>query len=117
MSVLNSVGSTYCRLHAVHEPLCFVDIVERPEMSRGSVSQGLDFLRLFMAVKVLEIAGDQREFFEPELGLRRFARGMIMKKIHSLAKKNIVTVVRLKQQSEDTWCAKNGFQLVWLRSL
>ena len=117
LGVPKSIGAIYGLLYAGPEPLCFADIVERLEMSKGSVSQGLAFLRQAKAVKVLEIAGDRREFFEPELGLRRFARGLIKERIQPLAKETKGTVARLKRQVESVRHAKSRFQLERIQQL
>jgi DNA-binding transcriptional regulator GbsR (MarR family) len=117
LGVPKSIGSIYGLLYAVPEALCFADIAERLEMSKGSVSQGLAFLHQIKAVKVLEIAGDRREFFEPELGLRRFASGLIKEKIQPLVKETKETVARLKRQVECVRDAKSGFHLERIRQL
>jgi len=117
LGVPKSIGAIYGLLYAVPEPLCFADIVERLEMSKGSVSQGLAFLRQAKAVKVLEITGDRREFFEPELGLRRLASGLINEKIQPMAKETKGAVARLKRQVECVRDAKSGFQLERIQQL
>lgn len=117
LGVPNSIGAIYGLLFASPEPLCFADIVERLEMSKGSVSQGLAFLRQSGAVKVVEVAGDRREFFEPELGLRRLASGLIQEKIQPLAKETKDAVVRLKQHAGSAQGGQNDFQLERIRQL
>ena len=117
LGVPNSVGAIYGLLFASPEPLCFADIVERLDMSKGSVSQGLAFLRQSGAVKVVEVAGDRREFFEPELGLRRLASGLIQEKIQPLAKETKDTVVRLRQHAGSVQGGHNDFQLERIRQL
>lgn len=111
LGVPKSIGAIYGLLYAVHEPLCFADIVERLEMSKGSVSQGLAFLRQSGAVKVVEVNGDRREFFEPELGLRRLASGLIKEKIQPLAKETQGAVARLKNHAKSQQNPQNEFQM------
>lgn len=117
LGVPNSIGAIYGLLFASPEPLCFADIVERLDMSKGSVSQGLAFLRQSGAVKVVEVAGDRREFFEPELGLRRLASGLIQKKIQPLAQETKEAVARLKRHVETLNGTHNDFQLVRIEQL
>lgn len=113
----NSVGAIYGLLFASPEPLCFAEIVERLDMSKGSVSQGLAFLRQSGAVKTVEITGDRREFFEPELGLRRLASGLIQEKIQPLAKETKGAVSRLKQHAQTSRGGQNDFQLERIKQL
>lgn len=117
LGVPNSIGAIYGLLFASPEPLCFADIVDRLEMSKGSVSQGLSFLRQCGAVKVVEIVGDRREFFEPELGLRCLASGLIKEKIQPLTKETRGAVARLKQHAENARNGKNEFQKERIRQL
>lgn len=117
LGVPNSIGAIYGLLFASPEPLCFADIVERLEMSKGSVSQGLAFLRQSGAVKAVEVAGDRREFFEPELGLRRLASGLIQEKIQPLTKETKDTVARLKRSAESAQGGQRVFQMERIRQL
>lgn len=113
----NSIGAIYGLLFASSEPLCFADIVEKLSMSKGSVSQGLTFLRQAGAVNVVEIKGDRREFFEPELALRRLARGLIQEKVQPLAKHAEVAVAQLRQHVEQSRRQQNNFQLERVKQL
>src|SRR5208283_5100241 len=61
-----SVGRIYGLLYGSPTPLSFTDIVELLEISKGSASQGLQFLHSLGAVHVVENFGERREFFEPE---------------------------------------------------
>lgn len=107
-----SVGAIYGLLFASAKPLCFTDIVEKLDASKGSVSQGLAFLRQSGAINLVEIAGDRREFFEPELGLRCLARGIIKEKIQPLAEDTMRAVARLKRRAGAAkQSEQNAFQL------
>jgi DNA-binding transcriptional regulator GbsR (MarR family) len=117
LGVPNSVGSIYGLLFASSEPLCFADIVERLEMSKGSVSQGLAFLRQSGAVKLVEVPGDRREFFDPELGLRRLAGGLIQEKINPLAGETKAALLRLKQHADRAQGEQRDFQLDRIKQL
>ncbi len=104
-------------LYASPAPLCFAEIVEKLEMSKGSVSHGLAFLRQSGAIKAVEIAGDRREFFEPELGLRRLASGLIKEKILPLAKETQSAVARLKSHAKTARGGQNEFQMERIKQL
>ena len=115
--VPKSIGGIYGLLFASPEPLCFTDIVEKLGMSKGSASQGLAFLRQSGPIKIVELAGDRREFFVPELGLRRLASGLIKGKIQSLAREIKSAVNRLKQLADTALRGQNEFQMKLFKQL
>ncbi len=112
-----SIGAIYGLLFASPEPLCFADIVERLDMSKGSVSQGLGFLRQSGAVKLVKLAEKRREFFEPELGLRRLASGLIQEKVQPLAKESKAALTRLRKQAAGAAGERQKFQLERIEQL
>ena len=77
-----SLGEIYGLLYATPQPLAFQDIVDRLDMSKGSVSQGLRFLRSVGAIKPVARAGDLREFFEPVLELRQLVAGFLRERLN-----------------------------------
>jgi DNA-binding transcriptional regulator GbsR (MarR family) len=77
-----SLGEIYGLLFATPQPLAFQDIVERLEMSKGSVSQGLRSLRAIGAIKPVVVAGDRREFFEPVVELRLLVTSFLRERIN-----------------------------------
>ncbi|WP_164976087.1 GbsR/MarR family transcriptional regulator [Oleiharenicola lentus] len=116
----NSVGAIYGLLFASPEPLCFAEIVAKLGMSKGSVSQGLAFLRQSGAVKTVNrgpMDGGRREYFEPELGLRRLASGLIKEKIQPLAKETKGAVARLKQHAQNSRGGRSDFQMDRIKQL
>ena len=113
----NSIGSIYGLLFASSKPLCFSDIVESLAMSKGSVSQGLAFLRQSGAVKAVKILGERREFFEAELALRRLASGLIKEKIRPMTKETRAAVNRLKDRAASTHAGENSFQIDRIKQL
>ena len=66
-----SVAAIYGIVFASPEPLCFSDIEARLDISKGSVSQGLRVLRKIGAIKVVERNGSRRDYFAPDLELRK----------------------------------------------
>jgi DNA-binding transcriptional regulator GbsR (MarR family) len=66
-----SVAAIYGIIFASPEPLCFADIEARLDISKGSVSQGLRVLREIGAVKAVEGNGNRRDYFAPDLELRK----------------------------------------------
>lgn len=72
-----SVGEIYGLLFCAHKPQTFDELAERLGISRGSVSQGLKFLRQLGAVKVHYVAGSRKDHYEPELSMKRLFRGFV----------------------------------------
>jgi HTH-type transcriptional regulator, glycine betaine synthesis regulator len=66
-----SVAAIYGIVFASPEPLCFADIEARLDISKGSISQGLRVLREIGAIKVVEGNGSRRDYFAPDLELRK----------------------------------------------
>lgn len=77
-----SLGEIYGLLYATPRPLAFQDIAERLGLSKGSVSQGLRFLRGVGAIKSVVVAGDRREHFEPVVELRALVRGFLSERMN-----------------------------------
>ena len=66
-----SVAAIYGIIFASPEPLSFADIEARLDISKGSVSQGLRVLREIGAIKVVDGNGSRRDYFAPDLELRK----------------------------------------------
>jgi hypothetical protein len=72
-----SVGQIFGLLYASEHPLSLDDIVERLQISRGSASTGLNYLRRFDAVRTAFVVGDRREFYQAEMVTQRIAKGFL----------------------------------------
>lgn len=68
-----SFAEIYGLLFISPRPLTMDDLIERLELSKGSASQGLKFLREFGAVQEVEVAGDRRTYYEAVAELRNLA--------------------------------------------
>lgn len=77
-----SLAEIYGLLFISAQPLAMDDLVERLQLSKGSASQGLKFLRNIGAVKMVYVAGDRRVHYEAVAELRnlvaRFLRDQIV---------------------------------------
>lgn len=82
LGVPRSLGEIYGLLFATPRPLAFQEIVDRLRLSKGSVSQGLRFLRNVGAIKPVVVAGDRREFFEPVVELRALVGGFLKERVN-----------------------------------
>lgn len=65
----------------------------------------------------MEIAGDRREYFEPELGLRKLASGLIKERIQPLAKDTKTAAARLRLNAENARGGISEFQLERIEQL
>lgn len=117
LGVPKSIAAIYGLLFASPEPLCFAQIVEKLGISKGSVSQGLAFLRQSGAVKEIQVSNDRREFFEPELGLRRLASGLIREKIEPLARDGRSSLMGLRRTLATASPAQSKFQMARIQQL
>jgi len=75
-----SIGEIYGLLFVSPAPLPFESIREKLTMSSGSASQGLRVLRSLGAVQIAYVAGDRRDHYIAETGLRRIAAGFVREK-------------------------------------
>jgi len=82
LGVPRSLGEIYGLLFSTPQPLAFQEIADRLRMSKGSVSQGLRFLRTVGAIKPVVVAGDRREFFEPVVELRALVSGFLNERLN-----------------------------------
>jgi len=76
-----SLGEIYGLLFASAQPLAQQDIVARLGISKGSVSQGLRFLRTIGAIQPVPDANERRECFIPVVELRALVGGFIRERI------------------------------------
>jgi HTH-type transcriptional regulator, glycine betaine synthesis regulator len=77
-----SLGEIYGLLFATPGPLAFQDIHDRLGLSKGSISQGLRFLRTVGAIQAVPGEGDRREYFEPVVELRALVGGFLKERIN-----------------------------------
>ena len=76
-----SVGEIYGLYFASEHPLALDDVVEKLQISKGSASQGIRFLRSINALNPAYLPGDRRDHFTPELSLRHIAEGFLKERI------------------------------------
>lgn len=65
-----SLGEIYGLAYISPKPVHIGEVCDRLQMSKGSASQGLRTLRDLGALKPVYVAGDRRDFFEPEIKIR-----------------------------------------------
>jgi DNA-binding transcriptional regulator GbsR (MarR family) len=68
-----SLAEIYGLLFISGRPLAMDDLIERLQLSKGSASQGLKFLRNIGAVRMVYVAGERRVHYEAVAELRNLA--------------------------------------------
>jgi len=81
LGVPKSVAAIYGIVFASPDPLSFADIEARLDISKGSVSQGLRVLRETGALAVVVRDGDRREFFAPDMELRKLIQRWLAERL------------------------------------
>ncbi|MEM0965493.1 MAG: hypothetical protein AAGJ81_05025 [Verrucomicrobiota bacterium] len=76
-SLPKSVGSIFGLLFASPYPLGLDDLVQKLEISKGSASMGLNYLRKIGAIRDVDLPDSRRTTYEPELSLRRLLDGIL----------------------------------------
>jgi HTH-type transcriptional regulator, glycine betaine synthesis regulator len=81
LGVPKSVAAIYGVVFASPEPLCFAEIEGRLDISKGSVSQGLRVLREMGALRIMTGSGDRREFYAPDMELRKLIQRWLAERL------------------------------------
>ncbi len=81
LSLPRSIGEIYGLLFSTQEPLSLDDVQMRLQLSRGSASEGLRWLRSLGAVNQVYLAGIRKEHFTAETSLRKLASGYLRDRI------------------------------------
>ena len=81
LSLPRSIGEIYGLLFSTEEPLSLDDVTERLQLSRGSVNEGLRWLRTLGAVSLVYRPGVRKEHFTAETSLRKLAVGYLRERI------------------------------------
>lgn len=92
-----SVGAIYGFMFCQEEPVHLDTIMSRLGMSKGTVSQGLSFLRKAGAVRLAFVPGDRREHFFPEVSLKRLVSGFLRDQIYPHLESGEDRLVNLEQ--------------------
>lgn len=100
LSLQRSVGELYGLLFISEEPLCFNECQQKLGISKGSVSQGLKFLRSFGAVKAEHVSGDRKDYYVAETRLRKMVTGFASEQIQPHVKNGRDRLNRLNELVE-----------------
>jgi DNA-binding transcriptional regulator GbsR (MarR family) len=100
-----SLAEIYGLLFISPLPLAMDDLIERLQISKGSASQGLKFLRDIGAVREVEVTGDRRAHYEAIAELRtlagRFLRDQLAPRVAGNEKRLAYLADRLHELPED----------------
>jgi DNA-binding transcriptional regulator GbsR (MarR family) len=100
LSLPRSVGELYGILFISPEPMCIDDLMHKLQISKGSTSQGLKILRSFGAVNPVYVAGDRRDFFTAEAGLRNIVTGFVNEQVRPHLINGTVRMARIEKLIE-----------------
>lgn len=92
-----SIGQIYGLLYISHVPLSLDEIAARLDISKGSASQGLKFLRTTGAVRLGTQNGSRCDRYEAETGLRALATGFLKEQIEPHLGNGEERLARLKR--------------------
>jgi DNA-binding transcriptional regulator GbsR (MarR family) len=81
LSLPRSIGEIYGLLFSTPDPLSLDDVQDRLQLSRGSASEGLRWLRSLGAVNQVYLPGIRKEHFTAETSLRKLASGYLRDRI------------------------------------
>ena len=76
-----SIGEIYGLLYISEDPMSLDEIIGKLAISKGSVSQGLRFLRNLGAVKVVYQAGQRKDFYRAETQLKPLVSGFLREEV------------------------------------
>lgn len=103
-----SYGQIYGLLFASTKPLSFTDIVERLDLSKGSVSLGLKALREIGAIKPVDGPDWRREHFEAETELRMLIAGLLKESIQPQINAGSARLEAIGVRHRTMLAARNG---------
>ncbi|MFM8469711.1 MAG: GbsR/MarR family transcriptional regulator [Limisphaerales bacterium] len=112
-----SIGQIYGLLYISAVPLSLDEIVERLDISKGSASQGLKFLRQTGAVQICEQNGSRCDRYEAETGLRALATGFLKEQIEPHLESGEDRLDRLKRLAADAPAAERAHVLQRVKQL
>jgi DNA-binding transcriptional regulator GbsR (MarR family) len=109
LGIPKSVAEIYGLLFVTPEPLALDAIVERLQISKGSVSQGLKLLRSFGGVKVSYVAGDRRDHYVAETELKKLVAGFMRGEVQPRLASGRDRLQHLRELAEALPDAKQNF--------
>lgn len=95
-----SIGQIYGLIYLSSEPLNLEDVMQRLEISKGSASQGLKFLRSAGAVEIVSVPNRRSDHYLAETSLRSLVSGFVREQIEPHMEHGLDRLQRLKELAE-----------------
>lgn len=112
-----SIGQIYGLLYISTVPLSLDEIAERLDISKGSASQGLKFLRQTGAVQASAQIDSRCDRYVAEVGLRALASGFLKEQIEPHLESGGDRLDRLKRLAADAPAAERAHVLQRVKQL
>jgi DNA-binding transcriptional regulator GbsR (MarR family) len=96
-----SIAEIYGMLFVSHQALSLDDLVERLQLSRGSASQGLKYLRELGAVRVVDLPESRRVHYEAVAELRNLAGSFLHQQVELYLSDSEARLERIARHSQD----------------
>ncbi len=97
-----SVGEIYGLFFSSAQPLALDHVIDRLQISKGSASQGIRFLKSINALNPAYLPGDRRDHHVAETSLRRIADGFIRQRIRPELKDGAARLKELAKQQQSS---------------
>jgi DNA-binding transcriptional regulator GbsR (MarR family) len=97
-----SLGELYGLAYISPQPIHLAEVCERLKMSKGSASQGLRTLRDLGALKPVYVAGDRRDFFQPEIKMRVLVGRLLAERLRPYLERSSGALGQLKNEADAT---------------
>src|SRR5260370_15723763 len=114
-----SLAEIYGLLFVSSRPLAMDDVIERLQLSKGSASKGLRFLRNMGAVRMVYVPGDRRVHYEAVAELRnlatRFLRDQVVPQLDN-AQARLERIAGLLKEAPAEERARINSRLAMLKS-
>lgn len=96
-----SYGEIYGLYFASEQPLALDDVIERLQISKGSASQGIRFLKEINALNTVYQPGNRKDYHTAEMSLRRIADGFLRQRITPQLKDGNQRLAHLRKEYTD----------------
>lgn len=117
LGLSHSVGQIFGAIYCSPLPLTFAEVMAKLDLSKGSVSQGLHFLRELGAIKLADAQEDRRERFCPETELRLLLAGLLQVRVRAPLEAGAVRLADIERQLKTATEADRDFLAQRLDSL
>jgi len=101
LGIPKSVGEIYGVLFISPKSLALDQLVDKLQISKGSASQGIKFLRSVGAVKPVYVAGERRDYYEAVAELKPLASGFIKKELMPHLENGVFRLERLQKLAQN----------------